>query len=132
MISTLSNAIADSHGLYQKLQYEDDGAQISNGGESESSYETSSDKEESEDIFEDLHHDVAQWNPTTTSEKHFYHLVTKYKKNVNMADEDMDMEQVLQVEWNAFLKEYTNIKSKHPSLEVVAKRFDKLFESLEW
>ena len=49
-----------------------------------------------------------------------------------MADEDMDMEQVLQVEWNAFLKEYTNIKSKHPSLEVVAKRFDKLFESLEW
>ena len=119
-------------GFIKKLQHEDDNGQISNGEESESSYETSSDEEESEDNFEDLHHDVAQWNPTTTAEKHFYHLVMKYKKSVNMADEDMDMEQVLQVEWNAFLKDYTNIKSKHPSLEVVAKRFDKLFESLEW
>eukprot|EP00944_MAST-04C_sp_MAST-4C-sp1_P001851 g1851.t1 len=132
LIGTLNNAITDSHGLYEKLQHEDDNGQISNGEESESSYETSSDEEESEDNFEDLHHDVAQWNPTTAAEKHFYHLVMKYKKSVNMADEDMDMEQVLQVEWNAFLKDYTNIKSKHPSLEVVAKRFDKLFESLGW
>ena len=30
-------------------------------------------------------------------EKRFYHMIMKYKKNISSADEDMDMEQVLQV-----------------------------------
>ena len=59
-------------------------------------------------------------------------MIMKYKKNISSADEDMDMEQVLQVEWNSFIKEYKAEKEKHPTLAAVSKRFDKLFESLDW
>ena len=82
--------------------------------------------------MDDLHHDITKWNPTSHEEKRFYHLVIKYKKRISHTDEDMDMEQVLQVEWNSFIKEYKLEKEAHPGLAIVAKRFDKLFESIDW
>ena len=122
-----------NEGYYQKLRYEDEDAEEeeSNGQSSGSSeYESSSSEEEDDDLG-DLH-DFTLWNPTTHDEKRFYHMVMKYKHNVNNIDEDMDMEQVLQVEWNGFIKEYKSEKEIHHGIELVAKRFDKLFQSLDW
>ena len=120
-------------GYYQKLRYEDeDDEEETNGQSNESSECESSLSEEDDDDLGDLHHDLTLWNPTTHDEKRFYHMIMKYKHNVNNIDEDMDMEQVLQVEWSRFIKEYKSEKESHHGVELVAKRFDKLFQSLDW
>lgn len=130
LLETLNHAMEDNEGFYQKLKYEDEDNDDTNNNQSSSSeYESTS---EEEDDLEDLHHDFTKWNPSTHEEKRFYHMIMKYKKNISSADEDMDMEQVLQVEWNSFIKEYKAEKEKHPTLAAVSKRFDKLFESLDW
>ena len=130
LLETLNHAMEVNEGFYQKLKYEDEDNDDTNNNQSSSSeYESTS---EEEDDLEDLHHDFTKWNPSTHEEKRFYHMIMKYKKNISSADEDMDMEQVLQVEWNSFIKEYKAEKEKHPTLAAVSKRFDKLFESLDW
>eukprot|EP00943_MAST-04B_sp_MAST-4B-sp1_P004169 g4169.t1 len=133
LLETINHAMESNEGYYQKLRYEDeDDEEETNGQSNESSECESSLSEEDDDDLGDLHHDLTLWNPTTHDEKRFYHMIMKYKHNVNNIDEDMDMEQVLQVEWSRFIKEYKSEKESHHGVELVAKRFDKLFQSLDW
>ena len=75
----------------------------------------------------------ATWTPCTEAESTFYDILSKYSHVIHKArGEELDLEQVLQVEWMRFLDNYNEAKEIQATIQNVAKRFDTLFESIDW
>ena len=63
----------------------------------------------------------------------FFDLLNKYNHVIHKAKSDeLDLEQVLQVEWTRYLDDYEKAKQEDETIINVAKRFDELFESIDW
>ena len=75
----------------------------------------------------------ACWEPFTQGESIFFDLLNKYAHVIHKAKGDeLDLEQVLQVEWSRYLDDYEKAKQEDETIINVAKRFDELFESIDW
>ena len=89
---------------------------------------------ESEYTDSDEYEEAAErWCPTKKCEKSFFDLIKHHEREMAKAQrEKLDLEQVLQVEWKRFLKAFEKLVEQHPNVAVIGKRFDALFEHLDW